>query len=78
MALPPLSSAPSLSRSLIGAQTESVPFSAKIAGQTHTAHVDYSAGEYVAADPTVFGSVATGPSPEAAEIAFMNRIDLLA
>jgi hypothetical protein len=67
-----------VSLSPVPAETDSVPFSAKIAGQTHTAHVDYSAGEYVAADPTVFGSVATGPSPEAAEIAFMNRIDLIA
>jgi hypothetical protein len=75
MALPSLSS---VSRSPVETQTESVPFSAKIAGQTQTAHVDYSAGEYVAADPTVFGSPATGPSPEAAEIAFLNRIDLLA
>ena len=75
MALLPLSS---VSRSPVPTQTDSVPFSAKIAGQTHTAHVDYSAGEYVAADPTVFGSLATGPNPEATENAFMNRIDLIA
>lgn len=75
MALAPITS---VSPSPVEPNTEAAPVSATVAGKTYVANVNYSAGEYVAQDPAVFGAEGTGPDPQAAEQAFTDRIDFLA
>lgn len=59
-------------------QREAPPVVDTVGGKTFVADVNYSAGEYVAQDPAIFGAEGTGPDPQAAEEAFTNRIDFLA
>ncbi|HVT96543.1 MAG TPA: hypothetical protein VHE33_03495 [Acidobacteriaceae bacterium] len=54
------------------------PVLATVDGTTYVANVNDSAGMYIAQDPAIFGAEGTGPTAQAAEEAFRNRIDLLA
>jgi hypothetical protein len=76
MALNPVSS-PSSSAESAEAQHVQTPVLANVGGKTYVADVNYSAGEYVAQDPAIFGAEGSGPSAQAAEEAFFNRIDFL-
>jgi hypothetical protein len=65
-----------------GVETEPVrhaqtPVLATVDGKTYIADVNDSAGMYVAQDPAIFGAEGTGPSAQAAEEEFQNRIDFL-
>jgi hypothetical protein len=53
------------------------PVLATVDGTTYVANVNDSAGEYIAQDPAIFGAEGTGPTAQAAEEEFRNRIDLL-
>jgi hypothetical protein len=57
---------------------EKAPFIANVGGKTYVANVNYSAGEYTAEDPVIFGAVGDGPTMQAAEEEFANRLNLLA
>ncbi|HEY1766525.1 MAG TPA: hypothetical protein VGG26_02665 [Terracidiphilus sp.] len=74
-------SAASLTASLTAAAVNelavNVGFSTTIAGKTYAADVTYSGGQYVAADPTLSGAVATGASLLAAEDNLATRIDAI-
>jgi len=61
----------------IAALTVDLGFSTTVAGKTYNAGVTYSAGEYVADDPTLSGASATGTSVQAAEDNLISRIDEL-
>ncbi|MFP5228461.1 MAG: hypothetical protein ACLGXA_12625 [Acidobacteriota bacterium] len=56
---------------------EAAPVSTTVGGKTYMADVQYSAGEYVATDPSLLGAVGTGASPHEAADAFLHRIDFL-
>ena len=76
MALNPIASA--TVEAPVEPAAQAPPVVARVGDKTFVANVSYSAGEYVAQDPTTFGAEGTGPDPESAEQAFQNRVDFLA
>lgn len=78
MDVKPVSSALPVADTPVEPASHSTPVVATVGGKTYIANVNYSAGEYVAQDPAVFGAEGSGPNPQAAEEAFRNRIDFLA
>jgi len=78
MALNPIITVPGPAHSVAEPHHETSPITATVGNKTYVADVNYSAGEYVAQDPAVFGAEGTGPNPQAAEEAFTNRLDILA
>jgi len=78
MPVDPISSFTSAAGSSPDPREQASPVTATVAGKTYVANVNYSAGEYVAQDPAVFGAEGTGPNLQAAEEAFTERIDFLA
>jgi len=78
MALNPIISVPGPDPTAAVPHREASPVIATVGGKTYVADVKYSAGEYVAQDPAIFGAEGTGPDPQSAEEAFRDRIDFLA
>ena len=78
MDVKPISSALPTVDTAVEPASHASPVVATVGGKTYVANVNYSAGEYVAQDPAVYGAEGTGPNPQAAEEAFRNRIDFLA
>lgn len=77
MALNPLSSVSSAAGAAEDPR-EKAPFIASVGGKAYVANVNYTAGEYVAEYPAILGAEGSGPTLQAAEEDFANRINLLA